>query len=164
MAPPEGRGADFWVYLISCVLFLATVCGGVFLALYIAFPASDATAWFPVAGMALVGTPWAFWTATCLYRALTMRRAARGGGAERPPVRRAPAGRGAAAAIGAQEGAAVDSPGDARRVRFGGATVLGGTQEAPPGVARPEDEGGAAAADGSSHTSHESELPLFVAS
>ncbi|CAA7400353.1 unnamed protein product [Spirodela intermedia] len=169
MAPGEGRGGDLCVYLVSCVLLLAIVSGGAFLAVYIALPASDATAWFLVAGMVLVSTPWVFWTATCLYRALSMRRATRGGGADRPPAGR-PAGGGGRATVAmvAQEDAAVDYPGGARRVRFGGAIVLGGSQEAPPGVAPPEDEGGsaaaAAAADGSSHTSHESELPLFMSS
>lgn len=38
--------------------------------LYITLPESDKTSWFPVAGITLIGIPWAFWVLMLLYRIL----------------------------------------------------------------------------------------------
>uniref|UniRef100_A0A1D1XK74 Quinoprotein glucose dehydrogenase n=1 Tax=Anthurium amnicola TaxID=1678845 RepID=A0A1D1XK74_9ARAE len=177
MPPPKEREGDVCVYAVSCLLFLAIVAGGAFLLLYIALPESPGRAWFPIAGMVLVGIPWLFWITTCLYRAVSLRKPARGA-ADRAPVRPATV---VPAAAATNEDAAVDSPGGGRRVRFGTATVMGGSPDVTGGGGdgslekanekpREEGDGGSHATirstesieDASSLTSHESELPLFV--
>lgn len=184
--PPEGRAGSICVYLVSCLLFLAIVTGGAFFVLYITLPESEDTIWFPIAGLALVGMPWLFWTTTCLYRAVTPRPAAPSrGGPDRAPGRVAAAVPPAAVAATAADDAQVDSPGGRGRVRFGAVTVMDGSQEVPGGggggdrggcssdMASRKAEGG----EGDSHatnrssgshedgslTSHDSDMPLFRA-
>ncbi|XP_078441239.1 uncharacterized protein LOC144711187 [Wolffia australiana] len=129
---------EICVYLIFATLFLFLIAGGVFLVLSLVLPESDDTAWYSAAGMALVAVPWLFWGVTCLYRAFSDRATPAPGPG--PPARAPPA---------------AGSPPGARRVRFGATTVLG---DAPP------QEPGAPPADGSSHNSRESEIPLVVQS
>ncbi|KAI3974384.1 hypothetical protein MKX01_031053 [Papaver californicum] len=66
----EKKQGDARIYLVSCVLFFCIVAGGVFLALYIHLPESESSAWYPAAGMILVGIPWIFWLLTLIYSCL----------------------------------------------------------------------------------------------
>ncbi|URE13791.1 hypothetical protein MUK42_22158 [Musa troglodytarum] len=145
MPPSEGRSRNLCIWFISCLFFLVLLAGGAFLVLYITLPETKDTAWFPIAGMTLVAVPWMFWFTTCIYRFVATGKE----GAARPVPTRAtsmsPSGGGAAATVDSP----VNSPGGARRVRFGNATVMG-TQNDADG----------AASDGSSLNSHESEVPL----
>ncbi|CAL9056204.1 uncharacterized protein LOC135640757 [Musa acuminata AAA Group] len=176
MPPSEGRGRNLCIWFISCLFFLVLLAGGAFLVLYITLPETKDTAWFPIAGMTLVTVPWMFWFTTCIYRFVAT---GKEGGARPVPTRAAsmsPSG-GGAAATGAAATATVDSPvnspGDARRVRFGNATVMGTQNDAdgdggpagasgpPPGEEAEEDSDATlASSDGSSLNSHESEVPL----
>ncbi|OVA18410.1 hypothetical protein BVC80_1833g74 [Macleaya cordata] len=71
MASKEtGKAGDVRIYLISCMLFFCIVAGGAFLALYIHLPESETAAWYPAAGMILVGIPWIFWLLTLIYTCL----------------------------------------------------------------------------------------------
>ena len=155
------KSEEMWVYVVSCILLLSIVTGGAFLSLYVAHPASDTAGWYLKLGMALEAIPWLFWGATSLYRIISLRRAAASGagpGRPLPPVKAA----GGAAKEDAYA-APVDSPGGARRVRFGANVVLGGAQAAPTREKPPEENAfvAPAAQDGSSHNSHASERPLF---
>ncbi|XP_010930848.1 uncharacterized protein [Elaeis guineensis] len=175
--PPEARPGRKRFWFISCLLFIVLLIGGSFLVLYITHPADDIPFWFPIAGMILVGIPWLFWIMTCIYRSI----AVRSDDVERPPIRAAavaPAGGGATATNVATNSmftdASVDSPGGARRVRFGHATVMGsdvagGMSEKPQeneadGDHTPDGGTGSSIShgDGSSQHSHESEVPLAL--
>jgi hypothetical protein len=72
---PEGRprSGQACVCLITCLLFLLLLIGGVFLVMFISLPTSSAPSWLLPAGMALVASPWIFWIFTCLYRCLGLR-------------------------------------------------------------------------------------------
>ncbi|CAL9121936.1 unnamed protein product [Musa textilis] len=171
MPPSEGRSRNLCIWFISCLFFLVLLAGGAFLVLYITLPETKDTAWFPIAGMTLVAVPWMFWFTTCIYRFVATGKE----GAARPVPTRAtsmsPFGGGAAAT--ATVDSPVNSPGGARRVRFGNATVMGTQNDAdgaggpagasgpPPAEEADEDSHATlASSDGSSLNSHESEVPL----
>ncbi|XP_008781675.1 uncharacterized protein LOC103701418 [Phoenix dactylifera] len=175
MPPPLEARPDrkrFW--LVSCLLFIVLLIGGTFLVLYITHPANEIPFWFPIAGMILVAIPWLFWIMTCVYRSIAVRK----DDVERPPIRAAavaPAGGGAAATTNSPAtDTPVDSPGGARKVRFGHATVIGsdvagGMSEMPQeheadGDHTPNGRTGSSISrdDGSSQHSHESEVPLAL--
>lgn len=164
MPPPEGRASNHCVYIVSCLLLAAIICGGAFLMLYVTLPESEKTAWFPVAGMVLVCTPWVFWTVTGLYRTASMRIAAHGGGATPAAAgRTAAAAGGTAIAINEEEAMGV-SPGGKQRVQLGAQGVPAeGDKRGSSGKADGEPEAdGDSNEDCSSQVSHESELPLFA--
>ncbi|PKA66780.1 hypothetical protein AXF42_Ash003436 [Apostasia shenzhenica] len=141
MPPPEGKAGDACVWFITCLFFLVILAGGAFLVLYVTLPESEETAWLPVAGMILVAIPWLFWLMTCMYRTIPWRK---------PD--------GGAAAMDSQE----ESPGGARRVRFGVATVIGPEDgdSSAGGVGAGCGDGGSNTTESSSLRSHESEVPL----
>ncbi|KAL4183822.1 hypothetical protein AMTRI_Chr11g157050 [Amborella trichopoda] len=64
----EHRSDNACLWLVSCLLLLVIMAGGVLLALDIAMPESESTQWFRPTGMVLVGIPWFFWFTTALYR------------------------------------------------------------------------------------------------
>ncbi|XP_010269116.1 PREDICTED: uncharacterized protein LOC104605878 [Nelumbo nucifera] len=147
MSVPDPRIGNICIWLISC-FFLATItAGGVFLLLYIFFPETESTAWFPVAGMVLVSVPWLFWFLTLVYRCIS-RDSIRGVAAVGPAAARCSTGgggggwRGGGANVagvqtidmgGVASSAGPESPTHAaespdnrvRRVRFGAAVVVG---------------------------------------
>ncbi|KAL5224857.1 hypothetical protein ABZP36_011496 [Zizania latifolia] len=137
--------------------------GGGYLVLYLALPPAETPHWLPIAGLALVAFPWAFWIATCAYRCCRSSSWSSPGEANQR-VERQPSSRPAAVAplptSSKSLKSAVRSPtassGGTRRVHFGDATVLG--------VKGGGGGGGEAAVeeqdDCSSVTSHESEAPL----
>ncbi|MQL70559.1 hypothetical protein Taro_002871 [Colocasia esculenta] len=185
MPAPGERAGSIYVYVVSSLLLLAILLGGAFLVLYVALPETPSTAWFPAAGLSLVGAPWLFWVVTYLYRAFTLRKLAQlggggGGGDDRapPPV----------VAVAMGEDPPVDSPAGGRRVRFGAVTVMGGSsRDASTGGGGGSSVGGSSEmaeveseeeSEGSSHgtptsvsedeegsslTSPAIELPLFAA-
>ncbi|OAY65497.1 uncharacterized protein LOC109723535 [Ananas comosus] len=158
---------DVCVWLIVGLLFLVLLAGGTFLALYISLPAHAAPAWYPLVGISLIGVPWTFWLLMCVYRCVAVRAA----DVERPPppirpAAVAPAG-GGGAPVGAVEGGGspAGSPGGARRVRFGNATVMGAAQENSRengGRGDPQAESESTEDGSSSLKSHESEVPLAL--
>ncbi|MQL73321.1 hypothetical protein Taro_005645 [Colocasia esculenta] len=137
MPPQQERLSNPCVYIISCLLLITIIGGGVLLMLYVILPENEETAWFPIAGMLLVGTPWVFWILTFLYRTVSMGLAAHREGATSSAT--APPAPPAAAAIDGDL-ATADALGGAQQVHVGG------------------DPNG----DCSSQISHESELPLFA--
>lgn len=66
----EERKGDARIYIISLLFFACIVTGGVLLCLYIFLPQTQSASWYPVAGIILVGIPWAFWLFAYLYRCL----------------------------------------------------------------------------------------------
>ncbi|KAG6492053.1 uncharacterized protein LOC121999231 [Zingiber officinale] len=165
--PSEGRSSNVCVWFISCLFFLILLVGGGFLVLYITLAETEDTSWFPVAGMILVAIPWVFWILTCFYRLITMRNRGEEGGGERQPVAVAKASALNSPRTAAAQDSPVHSPGGARKVRFGNATVMGDGGEASgkaPG-GNEADHGGSNATNvdaGSSLNSHESEEPLAL--
>lgn len=157
MAPSEGRRSNVCVWIISCLLFLNLLAGGGFLVLYITLPETEDTIWFPIAGMILVAIPWVFWTITCIYQSIKTRN-----GGEKEPAAEASALNSPVAA--AAHDSPIDSPGGARKVRFGNAIVVGDGGEAAGKALGGEkaDHGGSnTRSDGESSVhSHESEAPL----
>ncbi|CAJ2676820.1 hypothetical protein L195_g002170 [Trifolium pratense] len=63
--PSSGR---VFIWIITCLLFISLIAGGVCLAAYLILPESETSSWIPIAGVALVCLPWTFWFFTCLYR------------------------------------------------------------------------------------------------
>ncbi|XP_039125451.1 neuronal PAS domain-containing protein 3-like [Dioscorea cayenensis subsp. rotundata] len=182
MPASEGRAGNVCIWIIACLFFILILSGGTFLVLYITLPASPVTAWFPIAGLVLVGIPWLFWIMTCIYRSITLNISNLY--ESRPPNRIAtvaPIGGGGGDGGGGGGGNATTpgggnspggSPTSARRVRFGAATVLGSQEGAgdvsdrnvTPAPADAEPDGNNSTAnsnyEGSSLNSHESERPL----
>lgn len=56
------------IYVIACTLFICLLAGGACLLL---LPVSEASSSLEVAGVTLIGLPWAFWALTFLYRILS---------------------------------------------------------------------------------------------
>ncbi|XP_073013741.1 uncharacterized protein [Typha latifolia] len=167
MPAPEGKAGDIRVWLVSGLFFLILITGGTFLVLYVAFPENAVPGWFPIAGMVLVAVPWFFWFLTCVYRCFLFR----GDDEERQPIRASsvtPVGGGGRPTIitapAVDNEIAVESPGGARRVRFGNATVMGSADAAcssgGPAAAQTVQQrnGNVHSDDGSSH----SEVPLSL--
>ncbi|XP_077224224.1 uncharacterized protein LOC143857673 [Tasmannia lanceolata] len=173
MPPPLEGNTCVWI--ISCLFFLVIIAGGGFFAMYITLPESSETSWFPLAGMALVGIPWVFWLMTFVYRCLFKGGVVGPERAQLPPNNVSPTP--PVVTLGAPKSptdSPVDSPGGARRVRFGGAVVMGTrgqSGEAPAVQSHGEDEGGegdssshvTSASDASSLASRECEFPLAFA-
>ncbi|AET04779.1 hypothetical protein MtrunA17_Chr8g0384521 [Medicago truncatula] len=63
--PSSGRA---FIWLVTCLLFISLLAGGVCLGAYMLLPESETSSWIPVAGVVFVCLPWAFWFLTCLYR------------------------------------------------------------------------------------------------
>ncbi|XP_010912587.1 uncharacterized protein [Elaeis guineensis] len=172
MQHPGARPSRKRFWFISCLLFIALLTGGAFLVLYITHPANEIPFWFPIAGMILVGTPWLFWIVMCIYRSI----AARKNDVERPPVRAAAVAPAGGTDVATTTDSPVDSPGGARRVRFGNATVIGSDVAGEVGSSGETPQGNEADGehthgrtgssisedDGSSLRSHESEAPLAL--
>ncbi|KAI9079710.1 hypothetical protein K1719_038331 [Acacia pycnantha] len=59
------------IYVIACTLLICLLAGGACLASYLLLPASKASSSLAVAGVTLIGLPWAFWALTFLYRILS---------------------------------------------------------------------------------------------
>ncbi|KAI4332400.1 hypothetical protein L6164_017310 [Bauhinia variegata] len=64
----ENRKGDKRIYIISGFFLVCTVCGGIFLCLYLILPDEQVQSWYPIAGMALVSIPWIFWLLLYLYQ------------------------------------------------------------------------------------------------
>ncbi|KAE7996189.1 hypothetical protein FH972_000931 [Carpinus fangiana] len=64
----DERKEDVRIYVVSILFFACIVAGGFLLCLYIFLPQTNSTSLYPVAGLILVGIPWAFWFLACLYR------------------------------------------------------------------------------------------------
>ncbi|KAF0888160.1 hypothetical protein E2562_010852 [Oryza meyeriana var. granulata] len=161
-ARPAGNAC---VWVVAAVLLLAVLAGGGCLVLYLAVPPAEVPHWLPIAGLALVSSPWAFWLATCAYRCCCSSSsssppAAKANGAaghvERQPSSTRPA---AVAPLPSSKSlkSAVRSPvgshSGTRRVHFGDSTVLGEKGGGEAALEEEQDEC-------SSVTSHESETPL----
>ncbi|KAL5206452.1 hypothetical protein ABZP36_034661 [Zizania latifolia] len=147
------------VWVLAAVLLLALLAGGGCLVLYLALPLAEVPHWLPIAGLALVAFPWAFWIATCAYRCCF---------SSSPPVEanahveRQPSSRPAAVAplpssksLKSSMRSPTASSSGTRRVQFGDATVLGEEGRGGGGEAAVEEQD-----DCSSVTSHKSEAPL----
>ncbi|KAJ3701771.1 hypothetical protein LUZ61_005476 [Rhynchospora tenuis] len=173
----EGRpnNGQACVCVISCLLFLLLLSGGVFLVMFISLPSSSAPSWLLPAGMALVASPWIFWIFTCLYRCIALRIAYTNRvRAEDKPSSQRQVTRQATAVVATEaplpqvvEEEAVDSPGDARKVRFGNATVLGNNSDGGDEETGGESHTGPTGrvegdCGGSSTASRESETPLAL--
>ncbi|KAG0453588.1 hypothetical protein HPP92_024892 [Vanilla planifolia] len=96
MPSSDGMIGNIMVWSVTGLLFLSLVAGGSFLVLYVFLPPSEADAWFPTAGIILVGIPWIFWIVTCSYRSIRWRTGDSGDEEEQPK--------------GKQGNAACDSP------------------------------------------------------
>lgn len=125
----DERKGDVRIYVVSILFFACIVAGGVLLCLYIFLPQTNSTSSYPVAGMILVGIPWAFWFLACLYRCCKPRADQQPDEYESnrgpsPPT--VPASGATTAANTSNEESPVNSPvGDQRRVHFGAVIVLG---------------------------------------
>ncbi|CAL1379753.1 unnamed protein product [Linum trigynum] len=67
----DPSSGQFYIWIISIVLFMAVTLGGSFLIMYLILPPTPSTEWLPVAGVSLVCLPWGFWFVTCVYRVLS---------------------------------------------------------------------------------------------
>jgi hypothetical protein len=153
-ARPPGSAC---VWVVAALLLLAVLAGGGCLVLYLTLPPAEAPQWLPIAGLALVASPWAFWIATCAYSCCCSQSsdpapaavAAAAGNVERQPSRSAavaplPSSTNIKSALSKKhERSPVASSNDARRVHFGDSIILGEEKD-----------------DASSVGSHESEAPL----
>ncbi|XP_022155761.1 uncharacterized protein LOC111022806 [Momordica charantia] len=63
----EERKGDARILIISGVIFLCIISGGLLLGLYLYLPQSESTDWYPIVGIVLVATPWIFWLLVYLY-------------------------------------------------------------------------------------------------
>ncbi|KAJ3671630.1 hypothetical protein LUZ60_007709 [Juncus effusus] len=176
--PSSGGPGQACVWLISCLLFLLLLTGGVFLALYISLPSSAEHAWFLPAGMGLVAAPWIFWILTCLYRCIVLQiKHSIGSGQDGSPpppqqqvVRQSTAVARAAPLTPVIEEGPESPDGAARKVRFGNVMVANGANGNKNGgdeemsMSPRRSGGGANRRDGggSSNTSRESEQPLAL--
>ncbi|KAL2511578.1 putative membrane lipoprotein [Abeliophyllum distichum] len=61
-----GREGDILFPLISSLLCLCVLTGGIFLVLYVYLP-NISQPWFPILAFILIGSPWIFWFLTYLY-------------------------------------------------------------------------------------------------
>ncbi|KAF3334161.1 hypothetical protein FCM35_KLT20765 [Carex littledalei] len=176
------RSGQACVCIITCLLFVLLVTGGVFLVMFISLPASSVPSWLLPAGMALVASPWIFWIFTCIYRCIALRIAYTNKfRAEDRPSSQRQVTRQATVVVATDapqqqvvEEEAVDSPGGARKVRFGDAIVLGNNSDVgdeekgkadEPGTrptGRAEGEGISRDGGESSTASRESEAPLAL--
>ncbi|KAI3918417.1 hypothetical protein MKX01_041737 [Papaver californicum] len=138
----EKKQGDARIYLVSCVLFFCIVAGGVFLALYIHLPESESSAWYPAAGMILVGIPWIFWLLTLIYSCLKKlvlgsinsdkNNNNNNNNKVAPVVSNGNGGRTSGASTSTRsstESNPVAGNGGAGHVRFGGATVVGDEED-----------------------------------
>ncbi|KAK4593652.1 hypothetical protein RGQ29_017670 [Quercus rubra] len=123
----EARKEDVRIYIISFLFFSCIVCGGVFLSIYLFLPQSQSSAWYPIAGLILVGVPWLFWFLAYLYRCIRPSHDQSEINYSRPSP--------PAVSATSEEECPFDSPGGGggeRRVHFGAVVVLG--KEADQGV------------------------------
>uniref|UniRef100_A0A0E0MKB9 Dihydrolipoamide acetyltransferase component of pyruvate dehydrogenase complex n=1 Tax=Oryza punctata TaxID=4537 RepID=A0A0E0MKB9_ORYPU len=155
---PAGSAASACVWAVAAVLLLAVLAGGGCLVLYLALPPADVPHWLPIAGLALVALPWAFWIATCAYRfcccccccssssSPEQANAAAAGHVERQPssstrpaaVAPLPSGTNLKSAVRSPMGS--HSHSGTRRVHFGDSTVLGEKGAGEPAVVEEEEE------------------------
>uniref|UniRef100_A0A0D9XXH6 Membrane lipoprotein n=1 Tax=Leersia perrieri TaxID=77586 RepID=A0A0D9XXH6_9ORYZ len=160
--------ANACVWVVAAALLAVVLAGGGCLVLYLTLPAAEAPHWLPIAGLALVAFPWAFWLATCAYRCCSSSSSpppANAGHVERQPSSSASTRAAAVAPVPSSSTnlkSAVRSPAGSshsgtRRVHFGDSTVLGekGAGAGEVAVVEEKEE-----EDCSSVTSHESEAPL----
>jgi hypothetical protein len=143
------------VWVVAALLLLAVLAGGGCLVLYLTLPPAEVPQWLPIAGLALVASPWAFWIATCAYSCCCSRSLppapapAVASNVERQPSRSAavaplPSSTNIKSALSKKHlRSPVASTNDARRVHFGDSVILGEEKD-----------------DASSVGSHESEVPL----
>ena len=156
MGQPRPLGSAC-VWVVAALLLLAVLAGGGCLVLYVTLPPAEVPQWLPVAGLALVASPWAFWIATCAYSCCCSLSSppapapapVAAGNVERQPSRSAavaplPSSTGIKSALSKKQArSAAASSNEARRVHFGDSIVLGEEKD-----------------DASSVDSHESEPPL----
>ncbi|CAA3026776.1 uncharacterized protein LOC111383693 [Olea europaea subsp. europaea] len=62
----EEKEGDFRVPLVSSLFCLCLTSGGIFLVLYVFFP-NLSKPWYPIAALALIGSPWLFWFLIYIY-------------------------------------------------------------------------------------------------
>lgn len=60
------RQRDIRVPLISALLCLCVIAGGVFLIIYVYVP-DQAKSWYPIIALLLIGSPWIFWLLAYTY-------------------------------------------------------------------------------------------------
>lgn len=163
----DERKGDARVYVVSFLFFACIVVGGVLLCLYIFLPQTNSASWYPIAGMIMVGIPWAFWFLAYLYRCckprvdpqLNERESSHG---TTPPA--APASGATTTANTSNAESPVHSPVGERRVHFGAVIVLGNDEYSgqrelghTKEVHGPRDD-----ADKPAVGSRESEMPLTL--
>ncbi|KAM3255446.1 hypothetical protein ACQJBY_048621 [Aegilops geniculata] len=141
------------VWVVALLLLLAVFAEGGCLVLYVTLPPAEVPQWLPIAGLALVALPWAFWIATCAYSCCCSRSsppAQAAGAVERQPSRSAavvplPSSTNIKSALSKKHRRSpVASTNNARRMHFGESIVLGDEEKD----------------DTTSVNSHESEAPL----
>ncbi|XP_037441243.1 uncharacterized protein LOC119309320 [Triticum dicoccoides] len=91
-AARSGKAAGSVCVCVVAVLLLAVLAGGGCLVLYVTLPPAEVPQLLPIAGLALVALPWAFWIATCAYSCCCSRSsppAQAAGAVERQPSRSA---------------------------------------------------------------------------
>uniref|UniRef100_A0A5B7AT87 Uncharacterized protein n=1 Tax=Davidia involucrata TaxID=16924 RepID=A0A5B7AT87_DAVIN len=135
----EGREGDPRIPIISCLFFLFVVTGGVLLCLYV-LDSKVSRPWFPIAALALIGSPWIFWFLMYIYtciKSCCRRRGAAPASKDRQISRRSnrsipPGSSAAAATAGGTTTMSCTTPGESpvnspnghRKVHFGGAVVV----------------------------------------
>ncbi|GER48718.1 prothymosin alpha-related family protein [Striga asiatica] len=62
----EEKEGDIRVPLVFTVFCLSVTAGGVFLVIYVFFPGYS-QAWYPIAALVLIASPWIFWLLTYIY-------------------------------------------------------------------------------------------------
>ncbi|GAV88343.1 hypothetical protein CFOL_v3_31766 [Cephalotus follicularis] len=180
----EERKTDARIYIVTCLFFACIIAGGVLLGLYLIMPSTQSSNRYPIAGMILVGIPWAFWFFAYLYRCFKP---------SGPQIQQANFNNNHAASSKAAPtttlmyheelgGSPVHSPNGGPHVQFGVVTVMGSDKDIgsgaqihreamarQAGILLDEDEEGEdkgessqnnTASNGVSVTSRESEIPL----
>ncbi|XP_038875814.1 uncharacterized protein LOC120068181 [Benincasa hispida] len=66
----EERKGDARIFIISGLIFLCIISGGILLCLYLFLPESQTPDWYPIVGIVLVSTPWIFWLSIYFYHCL----------------------------------------------------------------------------------------------
>lgn len=165
----DERKGDARIYVVSFLFFDCIVAGGVLLCLYIFLPQTNPASSYPIAGMVLVGIPWAFWFLAYLYgcckpRADPQPEERESSHGQAPPA--APASDPTTTANTSNAESPVNSPVGERHVRFGAVIVRGnedcGDQrelDHAKEVHGPRDD---ADADKLAVGSRESEMPLTL--
>ncbi|XP_023000624.1 uncharacterized protein LOC111494867 [Cucurbita maxima] len=127
----EERKGDATILIISGLMFLCVVAGGLLLCLYLFVPESESQDWYSVVGIILVSTPWIFWFLVYLYHCLKPIRLQsnaalkHSSSSNRPPSAANNSG-GIVANLPQVESPDCDTPGDGkRRVHFGAVVVKG---------------------------------------